>query len=262
MAKGNSNKNKSSQGSQNQKPQTRTPTGNIGFLYRHPNENKQFSNEDTVVINASIKASNLDPITKSNDFNLQLSYPGLYVGMGYSIDDTLENGMSFDYTTGLPYIPGSEVKGMLRSCFIQHSKDTLEKLKKITGLENLDERKLHSLECIIFGNPIKQGEEYDNLPSGAFQGNVIFYDAFPLKGEIRRDYITPHKEELKNPIPIKTLKVASGSKFQFQFSIPETLKFDSYEIKKETVAQLFKELILDCGIGAKTRVGYGTFQEV
>lgn len=257
MAKGNSNKNKSSQGFQNQKPQPRTPTGNIGFLYRHPNEKKQFSKKDTVVLNEP----NLAPITRSKSFNLKLSYPGLYVGMGYSINNTLENGMSFDYTTGLPYIPGSEVKGMLRSCFIQHPKGTLEKLKKITGLECLDERNLHTLECIIFGNPIKRGEEYDNLPSDTFQGNVVFYDAFPLEGEIRSDYITPHKEESKNPIAIQTLKVASGSKFQFQFSIPEALKFEPYEIKKEKVAQLFKDLILDYGIGAKTRVGYGTFQE-
>lgn len=233
---------------QDKEHKSKKPTGNIGFLYRHPDKNEQFSKEDTVKLNQF----NLDPINKSEGFNLILSYPGLYVGMGYSIDEKLENGMSFDYTTGLPYIPGSEVKGMLRSCFVQHAKDTLGILNKFAELKTVDKKDLATLEYTIFGNP-----NNNDTP----QGSVIFYDAFPNKGEIRPDNITPHKDELKNPIPIQTLKVASGSVFQFQFYVPESLSFGFYKISRENLIELFKNLILDWGIGAKTRLGYGTFQE-
>ena len=49
-------------------------------------------------------------------------YPGLLVGLGYEhgtdkVKDApaISPGMSLDMVTGLPFIPGSEVKGMLRS---------------------------------------------------------------------------------------------------------------------------------------------------
>src|SRR5690606_22651360 len=49
------------------------------------------------------------------------TYPGLIIGTGVAHETGLKGemklGLSFDYTTGLPYIPGSSVKGILRSVF-------------------------------------------------------------------------------------------------------------------------------------------------
>lgn len=57
----------------------------------------------------------------SHRLTLQTIYPGLLAGTGLpheiKNDDVLRLGFSFDHSTGLPVIPGSSVKGRLRSFF-------------------------------------------------------------------------------------------------------------------------------------------------
>lgn len=52
-------------------------------------------------------------------FELATTYPGLLFGSGYQhevkVEGELKLGFSFDHTTGLPIIPGSSIKGVLRS---------------------------------------------------------------------------------------------------------------------------------------------------
>ena len=285
--------------------------GNLGFLYKRVLFSKKINGRLTEnaaadenvrnrILGAQWDCSYYNALSfekpQSNAyFKLKLLYPGLYVGMGYSqgvsekSDDRkedLKNGMSFDYTTGLPYIPGSEIKGMLRSSFINHPEDTLaalkavlkdalksktgiteiEKRKSETEIENLNEADLLALERVIFGNRIKR-KPADQNPDE--QGGVIFYDAFPIQGSMGMDSITSHHKkkgnkdsippELQEPNPIKTLKVAAGSVFEFRFAIPDELKFGEYSIRRVRVKELFLQLILDWGMGAKTKLGYGTF---
>ena len=267
--------------------------GNLGFLYKRVlfSENVGDRLVETTGSNENVRNEILDakwgenenrtnalsfeePKTKAH-FKLKLLYPGLYVGMGYSQGvsadnekrkEDLKNGMSFDYTTGLPYIPGSEIKGMLRSSFINHPEDTLAALKSKTGIENLNEADLLALERVIFGNRIKR-KPADQNPDE--QGGVIFYDAFPIQGSMGMDSITSHHKkkgnkdsippELQEPNPIKTLKVAAGSVFEFRFAIPAELNFGEHSIRRAKVKELFLQLILDWGMGAKTKLGYGTF---
>ena len=55
----------------------------------------------------------------SHDFTLETTYPGLLLGSGYQhevkVEGELKLGFSFDHTTGLPIIPGSSIKGTIRS---------------------------------------------------------------------------------------------------------------------------------------------------
>lgn len=51
---------------------------------------------------------------------LQVAHPGLIAGTGTAraipdIEGCIQNGISLDHTTGLPYISGSSIKGSLRS---------------------------------------------------------------------------------------------------------------------------------------------------
>ena len=265
--------------------------GNLGFLYKRVLFSKNTNGRLTedIAANGTVrdrilgvqwdrnyyKALGFEEPQSNAYFKLKLLYPGLYVGMGYSQGvsadnekrkEDLKNGMSFDYTTGLPYIPGSEIKGMLRSSFINHPEDTLAALKSKTGIENLNEADLLALERVIFGNRIKR-KPADQNPDE--QGGVIFYDAFPIQGSMGMDSITSHHKkkgnkdsippELQEPNPIKTLKVAAGSIFEFRFAIPDELKFGEHSIKRAKVKELFLQLILDWGMGAKTKLGYGTF---
>ena len=56
---------------------------------------------------------------EEHSFELTTTYPGLVLGTGYSHETGTEGefklGFYFDWTTGLPVIPGSSVKGILRA---------------------------------------------------------------------------------------------------------------------------------------------------
>jgi hypothetical protein len=81
------------------------------------------------------------------------------------------------------------------------------------------------------------------------------------------DYITPHKnrrrngipDTMVNPVPISFLKVLPGVLFRFQFELHDFRKEKYTLLSKAQVEQLFKNLLLELGLGAKTHVGYGQF---
>ncbi|MCD4793393.1 MAG: type III-B CRISPR module RAMP protein Cmr6 [Bacteroidales bacterium] len=204
---------------------------------------------------------------------LRTTYPGLLLGSGYQHDfshnDAFKIGFYFDYSTGLPLIPGSSIKGALRSVFPFHNKDfgesfknsRLEYLKELLneiGIEtdNIEDKDIKALEQEIF-------EGKRNNEEISFSERDIFFDAYPTesyehKGRfLDEDYITPHKEPLKNPVPLKFLKVLPEVEFHFYFKLEnsETVK----DLKAEKKLDLFKKILLDMGIGAKTNVGYGQF---
>lgn len=171
----------------------------------------------------------------NSSLKLKTTYPGLLLGSGYSHDTGLEGdfklGFYFDYTTGLPIIPGSSIKGVLRSVF-KHK----DYIKELLGKE----------EVVI-----------KELEQEIFDYGDIFYDAeIETEGKkiFGEDYLCPHDENpLKNPTPLKFLKVLPGITFKFQFELKSGL------ITTEEKNELFRKILLDIGIGAKTNVGYGQF---
>ncbi len=200
-------------------------------------------------------------------FTLTTTYPGLLIGSGYthgiSSDDDVKTGFYFDHTTGLPQIPGSSVKGVLRSFFkLLKDKDQealvttfFEEIFQEAGIsETIDKTFLQNLEKEIFDGKNPQTDK----PLPIYQRDK-FFDAVVVKvgkdGLLSEDYITPHKEPLKNPIPVKILKVAPKVSFAFAFDLKDgTLSAAQKEL-------LFLKLLLFSGVGAKTNVGYGQFEE-
>jgi len=184
----------------------------------------------------------IEGVSEDEKFELTTIYPGLLVGSGYNHPKLKDNkddfqlGFFFDHTTGMPVIPGSSIKGVIRSLF------TEEKFGYIQDVYDITEDKV-TLEKRLFTD-----------------GSTVFYDAYISttgscnKGKIfGSDYITSHYSndpmwEFKEPNPIKFLKVLPDVTFAFQF------KGD-----KEDVS-LIKSIILDFGLGAKTNVGYGQFK--
>lgn len=212
-------------------------------------------------------------------FELTTIYPGLLLGAGYShlalkeIKKTDRNkvsdfqlGFFFDHTTGLPVIPGSSVKGILKSVFpkkdFKYRSEKLEYIRKLTGqvLTN-NQNEVTSFitednwEEIFFGS-VKSKRRH------------IFHDAYVSKlPENKRlfeeDYITTHTEGiLKNPTPIRFLKVGPGVTFTFQLKL-----FDYKDengnvlLTAENINEIFKQILIDFGVGAKRNVGYGQFKE-
>ena len=179
-------------------------------------------------------------IKGTQTFELITTYPGLLLGSGYNHPKLKENkddyqlGFFFDHTTGLPLISGSSIKGVLRSVFAhpEFIKDVYDK--------NVEDKLKYIFE----------------------EQKVIFYDAFIVKTANKEnkifgsDYITSHYSdepngEFKEPNPIKFLKVLPEVTFRFQFRFLEE--------DDEVYLELFKDIIKDFGLGAKTNTGYGKF---
>lgn len=197
-------------------------------------------------------------------FTLKTTYPGLLVGSGYGHQTgslgEFKLGFFFDHATGLPVIPGSSVKGLLRSAFPGRDerpivrKNKTEFIQQLTEKEGLD---VAALEAYVFDGAM----DGDHLP---LHQRDIFLDAHIVgtdhpNGKIFfDDYITPHDEDpLKNPVPVRFLKIGPGVQFRFNFDLKNTGVMKAKD--KET---LFAAILTTFGIGAKTNVGYGQLTPV
>lgn len=177
-------------------------------------------------------------ILGSTRFQATTTYPGLILGSGnaHEIPDVKGQailGFHFDYTSGLPVIQGSSIKGVLRSAF-KHP----EYIKSLLDDEDVD---VEILESDIFVNA------------------DIFYDAEIIKADaydriLGDDYITPHNDPLKDPIPLRFIKVLPDVTFLFQFELSGDGLLSKHDKEK-----LFRDILSDLGVGAKTNVGYGKF---
>lgn len=213
----------------------------------------------------------------------KINYPGLIVGMGYAHNSIktgeFQNGFSFDYTTGIPIISGSSVKGIIRDAFPikEHLENKnadienimefqnncfangkLEWLKEILSKIVIDSNKItdefiFEFEKAIFGDEGNQNQK------------VVFFDAYPIKGTssnklLGDDYITKHENPLKNPIPLRILKILPGVTIQFNFLIKD-INVSGIIIHKEKLETFFAEILKEFGVGARRNVGYGQLKK-
>lgn len=267
-----------------------TETGNLGLLYTRryydgltsdmlilPSTNERekkdirkrqniyyrFRNRNLIEQSKRTDMFNNLPLPPFNaTFLLATSYPGLITGIGISHSSGHENeaklGLAFDHTTGLPFIPGSSVKGLLRSVFPGPRKtDETERcnfIREKLGVPTLSNADIIRLGEIIFGSDNKDSQNHT-------QGCDIFHDAFPVEaisGLLDLDYITPHtKGEFSDPNPIQFMRIKPGVTFRFSFILHPTRLSDSATISPSDKEKLFKHILTTVGIGAKTNVGYG-----
>ena len=246
------------------------------FFYRYYyQELEDFKEKNKAMEKFLLTKNTLKPIApiQNQQFVLKVVYPGLLIGSGSAHetggDGESKLGFSFDYTTGLPLIPGSSIKGLLRSAF----PNSIKKKRKKEEEDNLNEtyrksRREYIKECLGSASDI----DIDALEFEIFEGVVdgksipvyqrdIFFDAYPSVNESKEesirlfgcDYITPHSNPLKNPIPVQFLKIMPEVVFRFNFDLKDGL------IAAGQKKKLFEKILLDFGIGAKTNVGYGQF---
>lgn len=216
--------------------------------------------------------------TEITEIKLTTNYLGLVAGLGYShstgeSDEEIKLGFSFDFTSGLPYIPGSSVKGRLRSFFPSRYENVKKRTEVTTYLHSIFKElkadgKITSnvptelevfkewakkLECLLFeGKDLKGNRILSPLQQDTF------FDAFPIAAEqgkfIGTDTITPHAHPLKDPLPLRLLKILPGVTICFQFRLNSEGGLTAKEKKA-----LFSFLLLRHGAGAKTRSGFGQF---
>ena len=217
--------------------------------------NERIKNSDLVKIPYPIDDTNIKCIKAT------IQYPGLITGVGLehnskNIKGGYNLGMHFDYTLGMPIVYGSSVKGVLKTYF----EDFFPK-----NQDNKDDVK-PLLELIFEGKNPEYDEKKDAPRYIPIYERDVFFDAVIVdsyKGHfLVDDSITPHTEgPLKNPTPIKMLKIAPGCKMEFRFKL-NNHKIKDREYTSDFILEIFKNILGTVGVGAKTNVGYGQLKIV
>uniref|UniRef100_A0A7V3ZH63 Type III-B CRISPR module RAMP protein Cmr6 n=1 Tax=Dictyoglomus thermophilum TaxID=14 RepID=A0A7V3ZH63_DICTH len=200
-----------------------------------------------------------------SDITLKVSWR-LIVGLGASHPQ--ETSMTLHHIYGIPYIPGSAVKGVTRHWAVLKFADNIAR-EINESFEKVIERVSSALETDVDLNKEIDGITFKDLleifGTQEHEGKIIFFDAYPIENlKLKIDIMNPHYPDYytgnepptdwQNPIPIKFLTVDSNTKFQFY------LAGKNKELLDKTKS-LLKEALINYGIGAKTSLGYGIFEE-
>ncbi|WP_429101094.1 type III-B CRISPR module RAMP protein Cmr6 [Aeromonas veronii] len=165
----------------------------------------------------------------------------------------LENGFRWHHTLGVPYLPASSIKGMLRAWLTTWASDIFSK-EEITDL---------------FGSDREQSEAH-------YMGTLIFFDALPLApATLTLDVMTPHAgdwyekgasqpgkpdtvpADWQSPVPITFLAVKEAT---FLFTL--AARNDASQSQLGKVMEQLDDALTTLGIGAKTALGYGVMTKL
>jgi len=200
--------------------------------------------------------------------------PEWRIVIGLGNESVYETSMTLHHIYGIPYIPGSAIKGVIRSYIIteEFGKDKNGSL----DLKNAEKRALKDRSfCDIFGCPKKSSYNESR------QGKIIFFDAFPQSNpQIEPDVMNPHYSpyysdssnkvppaDYHNPVPIFFLTV-KNTEFEFIVGINEkdntVIQKGAFKDKRpmEVTYEYIKKTLGEHGIGSKTAVGYGYMNSV
>lgn len=169
------------------------------------------------------------------------------VGLGNQT--ILETGITLHHTYGVPYIPGSGLKGLTQA------------LVELEPPEGLDA----GLKVAIFGEQPGAGKEARHAA-----GEVVFLGMMPEDGpeppRLAVDVMTPHFPryyqgerahplEVEDPTPVPFLVVAGG---EYRVTVAPRRRATPGDVVARA-AQLCRQALEDMGIGGKTAKGYGYF---
>ncbi|MEO0271912.1 MAG: type III-B CRISPR module RAMP protein Cmr6 [candidate division WOR-3 bacterium] len=189
----------------------------------------------------------------------------LVIGLGTA--HTQETSMTLHHIYGIPYIPGSAIKGITRHwAILRFAEKTIGKEDSLgKGLEftakSLEEGRDLSIEV----DGIQFVDLIEIFGTQKKAGKVVFMDAYPLNNaKLGIDIINVHYPEYyskdnppadwQKPVPVKFLTVQET---KFEFCV---LGKDETLIDK--AINLLNKALSYHGIGAKTSLGYGLFKEV
>ncbi|MDP2095891.1 MAG: type III-B CRISPR module RAMP protein Cmr6 [Hydrogenophaga sp.] len=198
---------------------------------------------------------------------------------GLGNEHPLENGFAFLNPYGLPYLPGSGVKGVLRTAAKElargewgasdWSTDQRHEVHDKKGKRLFDASDLD----VLFGSEALDGENH-------LRGVLSFWDVIPqIEGNsLMVEIMTPHQShyyqhkdaagstnphDSGSPNPISFLTVPPGSGFAFhvvcntvqlEHLAPDLAANDRW---KQLLTKAFEHAFAWLGFGAKTSVGYG-----
>lgn len=174
---------------------------------------------------------------------------------GLGMPHPFETGFVFDHTYGVPYLPGSSVKGAARAW-----------VKGEGGWEP-------DVFQAVFGSDEDEAKAAEEQFQPT-QGQVIFFDAYPTDPtawpKLEVDILNVHYKEYYEgrkhkppadwmaPVPIYFLTIAPEQAFRFAVAAKPTALDAAYLAKQAMEAIV--GAANDLGLGGKTAVAYGYFR--
>jgi CRISPR-associated protein Cmr6 len=174
-----------------------------------------------------------------------------------------EVSIVFDHNLGIPYIPASGVKGLVR---FAHTLGLIDKIPN----GSLIDRDKEGKPCPTHFDDEEEWTGVSQLfGTQEKRGSVIFLDAYPEKfPDLHVDIINPHYSEYYsddtnskppadywNPVPLKFLTVAKDTAFAFRALVDKR----DEDLAAKVITAYTRALTQE-GVGAKTAVGYGIFE--
>jgi CRISPR-associated protein Cmr6 len=173
-----------------------------------------------------------------------------------------ETAITIHPVYGFPYLPASSIKGAVRNWALQaFFAGKIEQVEKALKDGPSEQATAASVFCHLVGTQEQRGR-------------VQFYDAYPstepkLNPDVMtvhfKDYYTgskpPTDDQSTNPIAFYAM---APTKFLFIFAlskknlITENIELSSGQMVK-IVATWLEKMLIEQGIGSKTRLGYGSF---
>lgn len=194
----------------------------------------------------------LNQLPNTESFGMALN-SALFIGN--SRDNALETNCTFHHVHGVPLIPGSSIRGMLRHYLIDMGMGA-EQLRFLFGSEASESPKLDHLTT--------QG--HADAYARRHAGVLVFHDALWVPeskhGPLCFDILTPHHgdyyqqegrvqaSDFDVPVPVPQLGVQGD--FWFAFSC-------AHEGWRKLVKDLLVDALQKSGVGSKTTLGYGLF---
>ncbi|GCE15840.1 type III-B CRISPR module RAMP protein Cmr6 [Tengunoibacter tsumagoiensis] len=191
-------------------------------------------------------------------FQAKLSWR-MVIGLGGG--NALETDLTLHHHYGIPFIPGSALKGLTRA-YVAGEEEQFFIAKNERKVPSSSSDEDHEEVKRIFGTQNSAG-------------TVTFYDAIPYDGTcaFAVDIMNPHYPDYyktlkndrgtppgndQNPIPIAFLTVDT---MKFAFAVAPRDPQDSRHVEDaEKVAAWLQTALTKYGVGGKTSAGYGLFQ--
>lgn len=196
------------------------------------------------------------------------------LALGLGEQNVHEVGLTLHRTYGVPFVPASSIKGLLRRSVADWLgiREDLARLQGEKEIYQPDKKRADLLRELGFDESDPKRTKVERwialfgTTDGA--GLIQFLDAMPVPGganPLMVDTVTVHHQEyyhgnqpkptdMDSPNPVSMLAVKPGVVFRFAFCVPPGRQTWAAKIREILVWALQHE-----GIGGKTNAGYGRF---
>lgn len=209
---------------------------------------------------------------RGSAISLTTSAP-LAVGLGY--ENAIENGMLWHHTLGVPYLPASSVKGMLRAWMSEWADDaddadtslvddwfgTTKQVGKLTVLDALPAKPVYLQADVTTPHWGTWGEK---LPAATEDIAAIEGNKNGDKANAAADSRTKQNfpTDWIDPKPVHWLRMNKDTPFVFYVALKHKDPDDKAQVAKDNtqVKKHLEDALRYIGAGAKTATGYGRFE--